>query len=498
MPASYIQSSRPTVLSSQSSITTSSFAVQAGDTLVAAGMMMRGDSPTAPMTLSDSQSLTWTKRAEVQQGISTNYVVIWTATAASTGNMSVTFNKGAATNVEWSVVVQTWRGVSGIGSTGTDFITSGGEPPSVTFTTGANSAVAMFVVDTVASDASTTYNTASAGAFTEAGGYPRFSMFSYAFYGGYYADVGAAGSKTFGITQPNNMDHAIAAIELESVSTEILGDGDDFYIMYSSPTYATSREGGGTPTISDTGGLSVGQMFSGGNYYAMQGYLLFNVSGLGSYINPGLKLYSQFDSAVARDYDVELRVHNFGTTSELADFVPGSQLASKTLVATCNTANWPADEGLIPFTVDTDALTGAINAAKAGDGWLRLVANSSYQRTGNSPSGVEYVGILSMETGETDTFPRITYSIPSGPVISAELYENGVLKQFIGSVEVTESSLVSFPWEPSVLDSLTGSNVELRITSTGDVDIGAIQWQAFRSAASLPAATGESWGLVLI
>lgn len=497
MPASFISQINVSPLVSQTGIVSGSFSVQAGDVLVAGGMSGTG-STSAPFTITDSMGLTWTKRAEVTQTPSVNYAVLWTAVVQTTGTVSYQINRPAS-GPNWRGFCQVWRGVSGIGAANTGQA-SGGEP-TTTLTTSANSSIVIASSDNTAIDASTTYNTATAGAFTPGTNYPIVSLFSYAFYAGYYADVGAAGSKTVGITYPNAQNYSIVAVELESISTEILGDPDDFYIMYASPTYTTSREGGGTPTISDTGGLSVGQMNSGGNHYAMQGYLLFDVSGLTDYINPSLELYSQFDSAIARHFDVELRVHDFGTTSELADFVPGSQLASKTLVATVNTANWPADGGLIPFTIDSDALTGAINAAKAGDGWLRLVVSSAYQRTGSASPGVEYVGILSMETGEANTFPRLTYAIPSGPVLSAELYENGVFKQFLGTAEITASGVVTFDWSSSVLTAASGADVELRLTSTADIDIGAVQWQAMRTSApppEPPTTAVESWGVILM
>lgn len=496
MPAQYITQVRVSPLSSQSSITSVSFSVQAGDVLVAFGLSGPGTT-SAPFSINDSAGLTWTKRAEVTQTGSINYAVLWTTTVATTGTISYGFTRPAS-GPEWRGAVQVWRGVTSIGNANTGQASNG--QPSTTLTTGANSTVVMAVSDNTAIDGTTTYNEASAGTFTPAANYPVVSLFSYAFYAGYYADVGAAGSKTVGITYPNAQNYSLVAVELKSVSTEILGDASDGYNSFSSTSYATAKEGGGTaasPPL-DTTGSSVGQITGGTSFIVAQGFYKFNVSTLTSYVNPTLKFYSQFDSTVTKDVTIELRVHNWGASVTTTDFVPGSQLASKTLLASVSTTNWPADNGLIPFNVDSVALAGAIEAAKAADGWLYIVAASADQRTGVAPTGSEYVGINTREINGDAYAPRLSFSLPTGPVLTAELYENGVFKQFLGSYDILADGTVTFPWNASTLSAISGADVELRLSSTADVDIGAVQWQALRSAASIPAATGESWGIVLM
>ena len=496
MAASLISTVAVNPLTSQSSIASSSFAVQSGDVLVVWGMSTPGTG-SAPFSIVDSQGLTWTKRAEVAQGASTNYVVIWTATVATTGNISYTITRPAS-GPNWRAAAQVWRGVTGIGDTNSGNVSNG--QPTTTLVTSADSSIVMAVADNTAIDSSTTYKQADAGTFTPATNYPIVSLFSYAFYAGYYADAGAAGNKIIGISYPNAQNYSIAAIELRAAPSGIQSDLADGYAWYQSPTYATAREGGGTLTVGNTGGTSIGQMFSGGNYYAMQAYFKFNVSGLTNFVSPNLDFYSQYNSSVDRDFDVEIRVHNWGAAVEGADFVPGSQLASKTFIGSINTANWPADAARIPFTIDTAALTAAINAARAADGWLYLVVHSGYQRTNSAPSGIEYVGIYATDLGGL-TIPRLTYAIPSGPVVTAELYENGVLKQFLGSREITADGVLSFNWDAATLAALSGANVELRLTSDADIDIGAIEWNAILGVPTGPPAVPtyvEQWGAIAI
>jgi hypothetical protein len=496
MPATYIQQVRVSPLVSQTGVVSTSFSVQAGDVLVAWGMSNTG-STSAPFTITDSMGLTWTKRAEVPQGVSTNYAVIWTAVVATSGSMSFQLNRPAS-GPPWLGAVQTWRGVTGIGGTGTGSGT--GAPTTNLTTTGDNSAILMIVADNTGVTDTLNYDEVDAGVFTQAPNYPVASMLTYTFIAGSYADAGVAGVKTIGVEQLG-MAYSIAAVELQGVVTEILGDAADGYAWYSSTTYNTSREGGGTPTVGSSGGATVGQTKGITDYLCMEGFFKFDVSGMTDFINPNLQFYAQFEAGdLTRQFDIEIRVHNWGAAVEAADFVPGSQLSGKALIGTVNTANYPLANELIPFTIDTAALTSAINAAKAGDGWLYLMASSSYQRTGSAPTGFEYVNILGRDGGTDATAPRLTFALPAGPVVSAELYENGVLKQFLGATEITADGVISFNWNASVLAAISGADVELRLTSDVDIDVGAIEWNAYRTmgAPPPPPTLVETWGTALM
>lgn len=74
----------------------------------------------------------------------------------------------------------------------------------------------------------------------------------------------------------------------------------------------------------------------------------------------------------------------------------------------------------------------------------------------------------------------------SGPTVTAELYEGGTLKQSLGSSPVTADGVLSFTWNAATLTAISGANVELRLTSDADVDIGAIEWNAVRVPSTGP------------
>jgi hypothetical protein len=212
----YVQQVRTFPLSSAQASTTGSFNASAGDIIVACAMIV--SNLTNPVTISDSTggALTWTKRLEVVPGVSELYVVVWTTTvgAAQTG-MTITYTRSAATSETWLTLAQLWRGATGIGVGNTAKFSAANAQVTLTGV-GANSAIAFFSDDNTAAGPSVayTYATADAGTFTPGASMPTTSLFSYAFYGGYYADAGAAGTKVVGVTDPTAQVGSAAAIEI--------------------------------------------------------------------------------------------------------------------------------------------------------------------------------------------------------------------------------------------------------------------------------------------
>jgi hypothetical protein len=183
---------------------TSSFAVQAGDVLVAYGM-----TENSPNGLSVSGgSLTWTQQQLVN---ASNYgrAYVWTATASASTSITVTFTRSGSGQYGGDVLV--FRGSGGIGASAKANTT--GAPSLSLTTTQADSAIVVGVVDwNAVSGASRTWRT-GAGTLTET---------TYAtdpahgtFYGGYHADAGAAGAKTVGLTAPTGQQYSIVAVEVE-------------------------------------------------------------------------------------------------------------------------------------------------------------------------------------------------------------------------------------------------------------------------------------------
>lgn len=183
---------------------TSSFAVQAGDVLVAYGMTE--DSPNS-LSISGG-SLTWTQQQLVNTS-SYGRAYVWTATASSTTSITVTFTRSGSGQYGGDVLV--FRGSGGIGASSKTNTT--GAPSLALTTTQANSAIVTASVDwNAVSGSSRTWRT-GAGTLTET---------TYAtdpahgtFYGGYHASAGAAGSKTVGLSAPSGQQYAIVAVEVK-------------------------------------------------------------------------------------------------------------------------------------------------------------------------------------------------------------------------------------------------------------------------------------------
>lgn len=88
---------------------------------------------------------------------------------------------------------------------------------------------------------------------------------------------------------------------------------------------------------------------------------------------------------------------------------------------------------------------------------------------------------------------------PVGPTVTAELWENGVLKQSLGTAQVTVDGIFSFTWDAATLAALSGANVELRLSSNSGMDVGAVEWNAMRAVAvGAPPTVVEMWGAIAI
>jgi hypothetical protein len=187
--------------------TTSSFAVQAGDVLVAYGM-----SEDTPDELAISGgSLTWTQRQRVDESdYGPDYV--WTATVDTTKSMTVTITRTSGLT-EYGGDVLIFRGSGGIGASAQAHDT--GAPSLSLTTTQANSAIVVAAVDwNAVSGSSRTWRT-GAGALTETSYFTHAGH--YTIFGGLHAGAGAAGAKTVGLTAPAGQQYSIVAIEVKGI-----------------------------------------------------------------------------------------------------------------------------------------------------------------------------------------------------------------------------------------------------------------------------------------
>lgn len=187
---------------------TASVTVATGDVLLLWAGTGSGTSLPATPT---GGGLTWTTIADpntARSSSSTN-LLLFSATAASSQTFTCSVTSTGTTAWTWQAL--RFSGVT-VGTAVSTAISATAPSQAITTTT-ANSAVLLAVDDwNAVSGASRTYNTATAGAFTETFyGQAGTTLTAYA---GYYASAGAAGSKTIGLTAPTGQKSAIVAVEL--------------------------------------------------------------------------------------------------------------------------------------------------------------------------------------------------------------------------------------------------------------------------------------------
>lgn len=190
---------------------TAEITVKAGDILVAGGI---GADTSAALSISavEGGGLTWTSQ-KVLNTTSNAYVRVWTATAAEGKSFNVKFTKtqSGGNVIHWGGEVQVWRKSSGIGEVASVTNTEGAPSLSIT-TKSSSSAIAMFAGDWAAKTGAATYRT-GAGTFTQKTHVEDGEQ--YTLYGGYYAEAGAAGAYTIGMTAPTGQKFSIVAVEIK-------------------------------------------------------------------------------------------------------------------------------------------------------------------------------------------------------------------------------------------------------------------------------------------
>ena len=132
---------------------------------------------------------------------------------------------------------------------------------------------------------------------------------------------------------------------------------------------------------------------------------------------------------------------------------------------------WSSDAGSMTEAIDTTASSKSLGA-----GYIVL---GSDQASGN---GAVTVTAAANAAGWVSILPAAI----SAPTITAELYESGSLVAVLGSaVDVDADEVISWTWDAVDLSALSGANVELRLTSSEAIDIGAVEWNALREAGAV-------------
>jgi hypothetical protein len=185
--------------------TTSSFAVTAGDVLVAWALVENNNTG---VTVTSSPALTWTVRQDVNV-VGYGRAIQSTASVATAGNMTVTFTQNAPPYVFSSGLIR-FTGSTGIGASAKANAVGTGSI-SLT-TTRANSAILYTDADWDAQvGTARTWNT-TVGTPTEITYF--YSSGIVTNYVGLYSNSGAIGTKTVGLTSPGSQRYGVVALEI--------------------------------------------------------------------------------------------------------------------------------------------------------------------------------------------------------------------------------------------------------------------------------------------
>jgi hypothetical protein len=195
-----------------------SLTANANDMLVEAGVVENTQGTLGTPT--GGTSVTRTLREEETAGVAGVRcgAYMWTAPVTSGQSFTPSFNRATGTE-KFIGTALLFRGTDGVGATNSTNNAEGSGAPSLSITTTQdNSAVVVVVADWNAGDGSSrTWNTVNSITPTSGNGYERSYVrdaTAATYYVAYYPDVGAAGSKTVGLSAPSTMRYVICAVEI--------------------------------------------------------------------------------------------------------------------------------------------------------------------------------------------------------------------------------------------------------------------------------------------
>jgi len=203
------------------------------------------------------------------------------------------------------------------------------------------------------------------------------------------------------------------------------GTYDDGYVQSTGAPYSPAREGTGTLAASpDSSAISMGQYYPGfAPYYVWQGFCAFDTSAVGgdTVDSVAFAIYGQSDVSIT-DFTLEARSHTWAPLAT-GDFVAGSSLSSKTLLATFATSGF-STSAYNTFTESGTAFRSAINGA----GYTEFLVASDRQRVGNTPAGGEYVNSYAAERSGTTEDPKLTVVHTAAAGLTPRSYPRGVAR----------------------------------------------------------------------
>lgn len=182
-------------------------------------------------------------------------------------------------------------------------------------------------------------------------------------------------------------------------------NASDGYVYCQSTTYATARSGGGS--LGADSGLTffyAGQYKTGPTYLVLQGFLAFTTSsmGLASTVSAAtLTLTPDFDGSTV-DCVIQARANSFGGSITTADFVPGDNLSTLTLLASRNTSTMTSVGTAYDLTSDA-AFLNNIN----GGGDTEIIMVSDLMIAGTASTSADYQTYRSSDYTGTTSDPKL-------------------------------------------------------------------------------------------
>lgn len=190
----------------------------------------------------------------------------------------------------------------------------------------------------------------------------------------------------------------------------IYSDTADGYCNSSSTSYTSASNGTGVGASPAPVVGYVGQYIIGGTTYVVNlGYLKFDTSSIpddAEITSVTLSCYGYNDLSTT-DFTVEARLHDWGASLTSADWIAGSALSGKTLLASRSSSGWNTS-GYNTFTENGSNFRNNINKT----GTTYIVLCSAEHTAQSPPTNDEYIGLyFSDETGTSkDPKLEITYS----------------------------------------------------------------------------------------
>lgn len=186
-----------------------------------------------------------------------------------------------------------------------------------------------------------------------------------------------------------------------TVTTVYAGTGDGYIFAGGAVSYAAARGGSGATADTSATYFRVGQRLVIGQYYLYEGFLPFDLSGIGGGEEASDVTLSLDGVANGSTTDDTFEVHEqaFGTLTS-ADWQSGDAYNAATPLATWNTSGYSA--GYNAFTSDGSFVTSLDLSAT-----FEMIVISSRHVDNSAPSSQDYVDFASANAGGTSTDPKL-------------------------------------------------------------------------------------------